>query len=255
VDLVSDLHLGPEVPATVEAFTAYLLGTRADAVLLLGDVFDVWFGDDALDDRGKFEARMCESLRRISERKALAFLPGNRDFLVGARFIAGARMLALDDPTLLTGWGRRLLLMHGDALCLDDQPYQAFRRQVRSADWQSAFLARPLAERQALAARMREASEARKQDLGPEGYGDLDRPALLAALTAAGADTVVHGHTHRPGTEALDDTRQRWVLSDWDLEPSTRQPRAQVLRFSAAGLQRLSPAQACANIDPDTTQR
>lgn len=247
MDLLSDLHLSPQAPATTEAFCSYLSQTRADALLLLGDVFDVWIGDDTLDEPGSFEAGLCAVLRRASEHRAIGFLPGNRDFLVGPRFIAEAGLLALDDPTLLNGWGQRLLLMHGDALCLDDAPYQAFRRELRSSAWQTAFLARPLAERQALAARMREASQARKQDLGPEGYGDLDAAALQAALAAAAADTVIHGHTHRPGSHALEGGGQRWVLSDWDREPGAAAPRAEVLRFGAAGLQRLSLAQACAD--------
>lgn len=244
VDILSDLHLGPPLPATTQAFLDYLQRTRADAVLLLGDIFEVWIGDDALDQPGSFEARLRDALREASTRLALAFLPGNRDFLVGARFAAETGCLLLPDPTLLKGWGQRVLLMHGDALCLDDARYQAFRHEVRSPAWQAAFLARPLAQRQAMAAQMRAASEARKRETGPEGYGDLDPAAMLAALDMASASTLVHGHTHRPATQQLSPGHQRWVLSDWDLEPATADSRADLIRFSAAGLQRLSPADA-----------
>lgn len=244
VDLLSDLHLGPRLPGTTQAFVDHLQRTRADAVLLLGDIFEVWIGDDALDEAGSFEARLRDALREASKRLSLAFLPGNRDFLVGERFATETGCLLLPDPTLLRGWGRRVLLMHGDALCLDDAKYQAFRSEVRSPTWQAAFLARPLAQRQALAAQMRAASEDRKRAVGPEGYGDLDHTAMLAALDHAAASELVHGHTHRPATEQLAPGRRRWVLSDWDREPASTAPRADLIRFSASGLQRLSPAEA-----------
>lgn len=244
IDLVSDLHLGAHAPATLQAFLDYLGGSPADALLLLGDIFEVWIGDDLLGQPDSAEAEVVAALRQTSQRMALAFLPGNRDFLVGADFACAAGCRLLPDPCLLQAGEQRLLLMHGDALCLDDGDYQAFRRQVRDPAWQAAFLARPLAERQALAAGMRGASESRKRAVGPEGYGDLDRKAMLAALQAAGCATLVHGHTHRPGTENLGNGRQRWVLSDWDLEPTQPRPRAEVLRLQHDGLHRLTPAQA-----------
>lgn len=244
VDFLSDLHLSPDLPGTTQAFLDHLQHTRADAVLLLGDVFEAWIGDDALDVAGSFEARVCTALREASQRLSLAFLPGNRDFMVGDHFAAQTGCLLLPDPTLLQGWGQRVLLMHGDALCLEDTRYQAFRNTVRQSAWQAAQLARPLEQRQAIAAQMRAASQARKREGGTEGYGDLDHAAMLAALDLADASDLVHGHTHRPGTEQLAPGRRRWVLSDWDLEADATAARADLIRFSADGLQRLSPADA-----------
>ena len=238
VDLLSDLHLSEHTPATFAAFRAHLEHTRADAVVLLGDVFEVWIGDDA---RGAgFEAEVCAVLRAAAQRRTLAFLRGNRDFLVGPAMLADTGLRDLVDPTLATGFGQRLLLTHGDALCLADTDYQRFRAEVRGAAWQQAFLARPLAERRALAAGMRAESEDRKRRQVPAEWADVDADAALQWMAAAGAPTLVHGHTHRPATHLLAPGRLRHVLSDWDLD-DPRHPRAEVLRWSRDGLQRLAP--------------
>ena len=148
-------------------------------------------------------------------------------------------MQGLSDPTVLDFLQRRWLLSHGDELCLDDRDYLQFRAQVRSPAWQAAFLSRPLAEREALARDMRQRSEARKRSLAhdPELWADVDAGAARAWLTSAGADTLIHGHTHRPAVHELGDGRRRVVLSDWDA--SAQPPRLQVLRLSTAGLERL----------------
>lgn len=246
IDLLSDLHLGSQVPATAQAFRDYLARTPADALLLLGDVFEVWIGDDLLDAPDSFEGPIVADLRRASERLAVAFQHGNRDFLVGPGFGERAGCLLLPDPVALEVGAQRYVLMHGDALCLDDERYQAFRREVRSPAWGEAFLARPLAQREAIAAQMRAASEARKQQGAAETYGDLDRAAMVEVMTAAGATQLIHGHTHRPATEALGGGLTRWVLSDWDLEPGCERPRAEVLRLGADGsATRLSLHEAC----------
>ena len=159
VDFISDLHLKPEEPATFEAWARYMAQTRADAVIILGDLFEVWVGDDAAAP-GSFEAHCGGVLDACPA--DLAFMRGNRDFLVGSDFLArhGMRDLA-DDPTVLVLGAQRIVLSHGDLLCTDDVAYQQFRQQVRSSDWQHVFLARPLPERQAIARQMREHSEAR----------------------------------------------------------------------------------------------
>jgi UDP-2,3-diacylglucosamine hydrolase len=171
-------------------------------------------------------------------------MAGNRDFLLGPRACAAAGLRALADPTLACAWGQRVLLAHGDAWCLDDVPYQAFRAQVRGTEWQQQFLARPLAERRELARQMRGASEQRKRTLGAEVYADLDVAAVDAALAAADASVLVHGHTHRPATHAHAEDRLRLVLSDWHCEPGGLR-RAEVLRWTAAGFKRLPPAAPC----------
>ncbi|MDB5846285.1 MAG: UDP-2,3-diacylglucosamine diphosphatase [Rhodoferax sp.] len=237
VDFISDLHLHASEPETFAAWQRYLQTTPADAVFMLGDLFEVWVGDDAADVPG-FEADCLDVLRRASERAALFFLHGNRDFLVGPRSMAASHVTLLDDPVALEVHGRRWLLSHGDALCLDDVDYQKFRLQVRSAAWQQQVLAQPLAARQQLARNLRGQSEARKRS--EVTYADVDTAAARDWLRAANATTLIHGHTHRPGQHDLGDGFARTVLSDWDLAATP--PRAEVLRLEASGVQRLGLA-------------
>ena len=238
VDFISDLHLSAGDPATFAAWQHYLQATPADAVFILGDLFEVWVGDDAVNasPESHFETSCTQALRQVADRLALFFMHGNRDFLVGPALMAQTGATLLSDPTVLAFAGQRWLLSHGDALCLDDAGYQDFRRLVRSPDWQRAFLARPLAERQALARDMRRQSEARKRS-GTD-YGDVDAAAARQWLGAAGAPVLIHGHTHKPARHDLGGGLSRWVLSDWDSLASV--PRAEVLRLSDGGLQRIA---------------
>jgi UDP-2,3-diacylglucosamine hydrolase len=242
IDFISDLHLAADHPRTVDAWARHLAHTTADVVLMLGDVFEAWVGDDSRDL--PFERGLVQVLRDASQRRTLGFMAGNRDFLVGADLLAATGMTALADPCLLAAAGRRWLLAHGDALCLSDVRYQAFRAQVRSADWQTAFLARPLAERLQAARAMRSESLRLRQTAAPESQGDLDEDACRELLRRAGAVVMIHGHTHRPADHELGAGLRRVVLSDWDLDDRAR-PRAEVLRMTADGrLQRLAPASA-----------
>ena len=236
VDVVSDLHLQAGEPATLRAWQGYLRTTPADAIFILGDLFEVWVGDDAAGAPG-FEADGAAALRQAGARRDVFFMHGNRDFLVGADFAAQAGLVLLDDPTVLVLHGERWLLSHGDLLCLDDIEYLRFRDEVRGAEWQRAFLARPLAERRALARHIRARSEARKRDAAAGAWADVDADAARAWLRQAGARTLVHGHTHRPATHDLGDGLRRIVLSDWDAAAAP--PRAQVLRLTAQGARRL----------------
>lgn len=233
VDFISDLHLHAGEPDNFAAWQAYLRRTTAQAVFILGDLFDVWVGDDALDapDADSFDARCAAVLREASSRHALFFMRGNRDFLVGEAFARACGMQLLHDPTVLEFGGRRWLLSHGDALCLDDTDYMQFRALVRGGAWQRSFLAQPLAERQSVARDLRARSEARKQSM--TGWVDPDTAAVAQWLATAEAAALIHGHTHRPADHALQDGRMRHVLSDWDGGAST--PRAQVLRLTADG--------------------
>ena len=230
VDLLSDVHLGASQPRTFDAWRRHLLHTPADAVLILGDLFEVWVGDDAR--LASFEAECLTVLRQASAARFVAFMPGNRDFLVGDAMLADAGMHALTDPTLLDAWGQRLLLTHGDALCLDDADYQRFRAQVRSAAWQASFLAQPLAQRQAQARAMRDASSAHQANA--LALAEVDDAAAADWLHKANATQMVHGHTHRPGHHALPGGGQRHVLGDWDFDGAV--PRAQALRLTRDGL-------------------
>ncbi|HSW19008.1 MAG TPA: UDP-2,3-diacylglucosamine diphosphatase [Ramlibacter sp.] len=230
VDFISDLHLQPGEAATVDAWRRYLLDTPADALFILGDLFEAWVGDDAARVPG-FAAECTQALREASAARPTFFMHGNRDFLVGAEWAADAGVRLLDDPTVLEFAGQRWLLTHGDLLCLADQAYLEFRAQVRLAIWRNEFLARPLAEREAVAQGMREASRNHQRALPT--YADVDEPAAREWLAATGAQTLVHGHTHRPGDHKLGDGLRRIVLSDWDAQ--SEPPRLQALRLSASG--------------------
>jgi UDP-2,3-diacylglucosamine hydrolase len=233
VDLLSDLHLGPDTPATLARLEMHLAQTPADAVLLLGDIFEVWVGDDARHQ--PFEAGVVAMLRAAGQRLDLFFMAGNRDFLVGADLLADAGMTALPDPTVLDAFGQRWLLAHGDAQCVADKSYQAWRATSRSAAWQADFLAKPLADRQAFGRQAR--AQSRATQAAQLMATDLDAEACRTLLREAGATTLIHGHTHRPAEHALGEGLRRVVLSDWDLDATP--PRGDVIRLSATGLQRL----------------
>ncbi|NRF69744.1 UDP-2,3-diacylglucosamine diphosphatase [Aquincola sp. S2] len=240
IDLLSDVHLHAAMPRTFEVWRRHLLTTPADAVLMLGDLFEVWVGDDARFDG--FEKACADVLREAAAKRVLGFLPGNRDFLVGDTLLRECGVMRLQDPTLLQAWGQRLLLTHGDALCLADTAYQQFRSQVRGEEWQGQFLALPLAERQAAARAMRDASAAHQAGMPPDQWADVDAAAAADWLAQAGTDCMVHGHTHRPAVHALPGGRRRHVLGDWDLDGP--HPRALALRLTRAGLATLDLAHA-----------
>jgi UDP-2,3-diacylglucosamine hydrolase len=245
IDLISDLHLAEDTPATFEAWAAHLLNTPADAVLILGDLFEVWVGDDSR--HAGFEARCAEVLETASATRTIAFMPGNRDFLVGGDMLKACGVMALPDPTVLVGFGERLMVSHGDALCIGDADYQAFRRQVRGSEWQAAFLARPLPERRALARQIRAQSEQRKVAQSAQDWVDIDSASAVQWMHEAGTPTLVHGHTHRPGSEPLAPGFIRHVLSDWDLDHAHR---AEVLRWRRSGLARVEPSRRNTTIVP-----
>ncbi|MBA3593938.1 MAG: UDP-2,3-diacylglucosamine diphosphatase [Polaromonas sp.] len=241
VDFISDIHLQAGEPATFAAWQAYMSGTTADAVFILGDLFDVWVGDDALDgDASGFDAACTQVLQQAGQRLALFFMHGNRDFLAGPSLMARCCSTLLDDPTLLEFAGHRWLLSHGDALCLDDADYMRFRQEVRSSAWQQSFLGKPLVERQAIAQGLRRKSREQyeRRRLSGEKYIDVNTDAARLWLQEAQAPVLVHGHTHQPATHELGNGLRRVVLSDWDAAATP--PRLEVLRLDAAGLQRLA---------------
>ena len=242
IDFISDLHLAAGTPHTFDAWAAWMRSTPADAVFILGDLFDAWVGDDARHEG--FEAQCTAVLAEATRQRRVAFMVGNRDFLAGSAWIDACGMTALADPTVLAAFGQRVLLTHGDALCLADTAYQRYRAQMRSAAFQAMELALPLAERRRRAAQMRHASEQRQASgaLVDEAV-DVDVAAASAWMDEAGAAVMVHGHTHRPASEAFAGGRTRHVLSDWDCDVSApAQARAQVLRLSRDGFERLAVA-------------
>lgn len=230
IDFISDLHLRASEMKTLAAWQHYLQHTTADAVFMLGDLFEVWVGDDTVAVPDSFEQLCAQTLRAASQRLEIFILHGNRDFLMGHALMQAAGATLIDDPTALSFAGQRWLLTHGDALCLADTAYLAFRAQVRSESWQSAFLAKPLAERQAIARDLRGQSETRKQTT--TDYADVDADAALQWLLDANAATMIHGHTHRPNHHTLDAGHSRWVLSDWELNHTPT--RADLLRLDLA---------------------
>lgn len=244
VDFISDLHLQASEPQTFEAWRQYLDQTTADAVFILGDLFEVWVGDDVVSDTASFEAECSRVLQQTAQRLPVYLMHGNRDFLMGDALMQACGATLLPDPTVLQFGPARWLLSHGDALCLGDTDYQVFRSQVRSPEWQRNFLEQPLAARQNIARNLRSQSEAKKQ--AETEYADVDTSAALQWLATAKAQHLLHGHTHKPGFHRLDAAHDRTVLSDWDLGATP--PRAEVLRLtwrpqSVAGVQvrRLRP--------------
>lgn len=227
-DFISDLHLHAADRLTFAAWTAYMRSTSADAIFILGDLFEVWVGDDAAQITHTFDAECVAILQEAGARLALYIMQGNRDFLMGPALMAQSQATALPDPTTLVFAGQRWLLSHGDALCVDDTDYQAFRRQVRSSAWQQSFLAHPLEQRQAIARGIRETSESRKQE--STAYADVDGAEALALMAGCQADHLIHGHTHKPGQHQLESRKIRTVLSDWDARATP--PRAEVLRIT-----------------------
>jgi len=228
LDFISDLHLQASEPATFSAWQHYMQTTRADAVFILGDLFEVWVGDDVLETPG-FEVGCAQVLKAASQRLAIFLMHGNRDFLLGSAFAQAGGLTLLNDPSVLNFAGQRWLLSHGDALCLGDTDYLQFRAQVRSAAWQENFLSQPLAQRQQMAQDMRRQSETHKRSGAP--YADLDEPMTCHWLALAQAGTLIHGHTHKPTDHHITAGLRRIVLSDWDA--CATPARAEVLRLSA----------------------
>ncbi|MGQ9862001.1 MAG: UDP-2,3-diacylglucosamine diphosphatase [Thiobacillaceae bacterium] len=215
---ISDLHLTAERPAANERFFCFLeeIARDAEALYILGDFFEAWVGDDALSD--PLHAQVAAALQQLVARGVrLFFMHGNRDFLLGGAFTQATGARLLQEPHVLNLYGRPTLLLHGDALCTDDLDYQRFRRLVRDPAWQAGFLARPLAERVALARQLRAQSERVKGDKRPE-IMDVNPEAVLAAFRRHGVLRMIHGHTHRPAHHRLlvdGQACERWVLPDW----------------------------------------
>ncbi|WP_027213376.1 UDP-2,3-diacylglucosamine diphosphatase [Burkholderia sp. WSM2232] len=233
---LSDIHLSEAIPRTVAAFEHFIRVTadQADSVFILGDLFEYWIGDDMLAE--PFAARMAALLHTLTERGiALYIMHGNRDFLLGKRFMKAAGAIWLPDPIVITAFGTRVALAHGDRLCTADRGYQLFRRFARIRLAQLLFLASPLSWRQALAENMRAKSEdgrmrpvSLKYDVTPKGVAALFKWSKAA--------TIIHGHTHRPARHR-EPGGIRWVLPDWDLDHGER--RGGYLRIDAEGIRAL----------------
>jgi len=230
LDFISDLHLTESTPRTFAAWAEYLRGTTADAVFILGDLFEAWVGDDVA---GEPATAVRAAIRAVADAGVPVFFQrGNRDFLAGARFAADTGATLLPDPAVVNLYGEPTLLMHGDLLCTQDWRYQRFRRVVRNRWVQAAFLRLPLSRRKQIIGGPRRMSEGEKQAKQAQVM-DVEASAVEEALRQSGCARLIHGHTHRPARHLLDvdgRTCERWVLSDW-------YRKGQYLRVSAAGVE------------------
>ena len=230
---VSDLHLQESSPATTALFLSFLEqhAPHARQLYLLGDLFEYWAGDD--DIATPYLRPIVDALHGASRVGVQIFwMAGNRDFLVGEAFAREAGMTPLPDPYVAQIAGLRITLAHGDAQCTDDRDYQAFRAQVRSPQWQRAFLAQPLTDRKAIIDSMRIGSRAAQRGKTMD-IMDVNQEAVSTLFDATGTALLIHGHTHRPGVHRHG-SRVRYVLPDWDgdLNP----PRGGWLALDADGV-------------------
>lgn len=211
---ISDLHLCPADPATAQAFASFLSGParQAQALYLLGDLFEYWIGDDQLAD--PFYAARCRELVALAASGVpLYFMAGNRDFLCGQRFARACGLTILPDPATIEIEGETVLLSHGDLLCTHDASYQRYRRIVhhRAVQWLWRHLPRFVREKEARRLRERSQSETRRK---PADWTDVNPEAVEALLNQAGASHLIHGHTHRAATHQHTNGI-RHVLPDW----------------------------------------
>jgi UDP-2,3-diacylglucosamine hydrolase len=229
---ISDLHLDPERPAITALFGAFLEGEArdAEALYILGDLFEAWVGDDDPSQTAAFVAGRLHAL--AASGVPVHFIRGNRDFLLGDAYARRAGITILPDPAVVMLHGHPTLLLHGDLLCTDDLAYQQFRAQTRDPRWQHQFLSQPLAARLAFAAQARAASQARHGELVSAGMaetvGDVSTGTVREWFQRYGIRRMIHGHTHRPAIHDEGGGHTRIVLGDWYAQGS-------VLRVSEDG--------------------
>jgi UDP-2,3-diacylglucosamine hydrolase len=214
---ISDLHIDESRPAITEQFLSFLAAEarEAEALYILGDLFESWVGDDAADAA---QSAAITGLHSLTSQGVPCFvMHGNRDFLLAAQFCRMSGAELLPDPLIVTLYGEPVLVTHGDALCTDDRAYQRLRATVRDADWQRQFLALSVASRRALAGAARVGSQAHTAAV-EYAITDVNAESVAMALRGAGTATLLHGHTHRPAIHPLQvDGRPctRIVLGDW----------------------------------------
>ena len=215
---ISDLHLCAGRPHSNRSFFGFLQreARSAQALYILGDLFEYWVGDDDLDD--PFNAAVVAALARLVDAGIPTYLMrGNRDFVIGDAFARASRVELMPDPTVINLHGTATMLMHGDTLCTLDTDYQAFRGEVRSAAWIDRLLRQPLAERKAAVEDLRRKSEQEKRSK-PADVMDVAPAEVEAVLRRNGYPRLIHGHTHRPARHEhkIDGhVCERWVLADW----------------------------------------
>jgi len=219
---ISDLHLSAERPDANEQFFSFLAdeASRAQALYVLGDLFEYWAGDDELRDPAgdPLAGEVAATFKALSSGGVrISLMHGNRDFLISGNFCKAAGASLIGDPIVVEINGTRTLLMHGDTLCTDDHDYQAWRRTARSDAWQREFLAKSLADRHSAIGALREKS---KEVIAakPAAIMDVNADAVRDAFRRHNVRRLIHGHTHRPARHDIevDGARcERWVLPDW----------------------------------------
>lgn len=241
---ISDLHLDPSRPAITELFLDFLRGEarQAEALYILGDLFEAWIGDDTPSSAADAVAL---ALREVSDAGVpVYFIRGNRDFLLGNDYAARAGLRILPDPSVIQLYGKPVLLQHGDLLCTDDVAYQAFRAQTRNPAFIAQFLSQSLEARVAFAQKARAASQAHQSEMKQddkatfETVTDVAPAEVIATFQRYGVDTMIHGHTHRPAIHAVnagEHSFTRIVLGDWYEQGSVLRVDADGFRLEALG--------------------
>ncbi len=215
---ISDLHLCVERPRITELFLEFLANNaaHADALYILGDLFEAWVGDDAIEDPEN--ARIVGAIRRLTTAGVpVYFVHGNRDFLVGEAFAGATGCTLLPEESRIRLYQEDVLIMHGDSLCTRDSTHQAWRAQVLDPAWQQKFLSQNIAARMAIATDLRQQSDRMKRDKSME-IMDVEPATVTHVMQRHQVRTLIHGHTHRPGQHEFDidgHTARRIVLGDW----------------------------------------
>ncbi len=253
IEFISDLHLSESQPKTFLAWKRYMDSTTASAVFILGDLFEAWIGDDVVrSDISEqtsdlnFEEHCALVLRDAGQRLDLYLMHGNRDFLMGNQLMSHSNATLLDDPTVLIHQDQRILLSHGDQLCLSDTQYLAYRNVVRQLKWKEEQLSKSILVRRDIARQMRLQSEqthCRTDGVAQNSYQfDVDESAAADWLIASQTNTLIHGHTHQPKNHHLSTPHTsdllRIVLSDWDMDKPTN--KAEILRWHNRVFERIS---------------
>ena len=219
---IADLHLQTEEPAITAGFLRFLRGEAksADALYILGDLFEAWIGDD---DPNPLHREMAAAIHALVDSGVPCyFIHGNRDFLIGKHYARESGMTLLPEEQVLDLYGRKVLIMHGDTLCTDDTGYLAFRAKVHTPWIQKVFLALPLFIRNRIAARMRAGSKAANSSKSMT-IMDVNPQAVVRVMEKHDVQWLIHGHTHRPDVHSLIANGQpahRVVLGAWHTEGS-----------------------------------
>jgi UDP-2,3-diacylglucosamine hydrolase len=244
--LISDIHLTPSMPLTAQRFFDFCEkeAPKVEAVFILGDLFEYWVGDDT-SSSSPFQQEVLRALASLSTKTKTYYVHGNRDFLIGSGFLKKTGLTLLADPSLIDIAGEKYLVCHGDSLCTADIGYQVFRGIVRKPWIQKLFLSMPLSWRRSIAKSLRSNSHAQYQYSARKSSAlnsvrtNVTLEACAAVMKDWSMNKLIHGHTHLPAhhqEQMGQQTWQRWVLSDWDLDhPVRTTPRASALAINGQG--------------------